>query len=147
MSAIKEMVTEFQCPGCVCGIRPDECSSFRLDPLGNGKASRCAGHVPGTRIVGVGRFLLGMPKGFNREGSASDGKPGSLWVRLWPEPPPADFWDRFNVAVWAMEQDGYLFVRTYAPRINEPSVDVIKGGTLSLVPGAIDVGAFLDEID
>lgn len=46
-----------------------------------------------------------------------------------------------------MEQDGHLFVRTYSPRIDATFVDVIKGGTLALVPDAVNVGDFIGEID
>lgn len=58
-----------------------------------------------------------------------------------------DIWSRFNVAVWAMERDGFLFVRTYMPRVDVTVVDVIEGGTLALVPDAVNVGEFVDEID
>jgi hypothetical protein len=59
----------------------------------------------------------------------------------------ADFWDKFNVPVWALVQEGVLFVRTYCPRTNQTFVDVIEGGTLSLVPQAIDVAPFYEEMD
>ena len=49
--------------------------------------------------------------------------------------------------VWAQEKDGYLFVRTWSPRINKTYVDVVKGGTMAMVPGAIDVADFKGEID
>jgi len=46
-----------------------------------------------------------------------------------------------------MVKDGFLFVRTYSPRINHCSIDVIEAGDLDMVPEAIDVGKFIDEID
>ena len=59
----------------------------------------------------------------------------------------AEFWDKFNIPVWAMVKDGFLFVRTYAPRTNQTFVDAIEGGTLELVPQAIDVSKFYDAMD
>ena len=44
-------------------------------------------------------------------------------------------------------QDGFLFVRTYSPRTNQTFVDVIEEGALSLVPQAIDVSKFYEEMD
>jgi hypothetical protein len=46
-----------------------------------------------------------------------------------------------------MEQDGLLFVRTFAPRINICWVDVIQEGKMKLTPKAIDVSKFSDQID
>lgn len=54
---------------------------------------------------------------------------------------------KLNVAVWAMEHEGALFVRTYSPRVDAGTVDVIPGGTLAMAPGAINVAEFADEID
>jgi hypothetical protein len=69
-----------------------------------------------------------------------------MFIRLWVSGTAPD-WDRFNVPVWAMEKDGFLFVRTFAPRLDEGSVDVIEGGTLKMVPQAIDISPFIDEMD
>lgn len=52
-----------------------------------------------------------------------------------------------NVAVWAMEKDGFLFVRTYIPRINVGFVDVVDGGTMDMVPNAINASEFYEDID
>lgn len=67
-------------------------------------------------------------------------------IRLWVSGTKPE-WDRLNVPVWAMVDDGFLFVRTFAPRVNMSWVDVIEGGDLSMVPNAINVGAFVGEID
>ncbi len=77
----------------------------------------------GTRIFPVvGLLALGLPKGFNRIGE------GKLYFGLYPlggELRPE--WNRLNVAVWAMELDGFLFVRTYSPRVNVTRVDRHRG--------------------
>ena len=46
-----------------------------------------------------------------------------------------------------MEKDGFLFVRTYCPRTNVNFIGVIESGALKLVPDAVDVAEFIDEID
>ena len=103
---------------------------------------RCEKHHPATMMLGFGKLALGLPKGFHRLGKCG------FDMRLFEKPEDAkDLWDHLNVPVWAMEKDGYLFVRTYAPRVNETWVDVVKEGTLGLVPKAINVGEFFDDID
>jgi len=53
-----------------------------------------------------------------------------------------------NVSVWGYEENGYLFIRVFAPRINKTWIDVIKGGTIDMLPDTvIDVKEFIDEID
>lgn len=142
-----EFVERFQCPGCVCGS-DTECGEYRFSE----EHQRCTGHVLGTMIMPIGNVALGMPKGFDRPGIEHDQKNerfrtrNTIDVRFWdfdrhPE------WDHLNVPVWAMEEDGFLFVRTFAPRVNMTWIDVIEGGTLGLVPNAIDVSTFLDDID
>lgn len=144
---VKQLVEEFQCPGCVCGM-DITCGAFQLATDHN--AIECIGHVIGTHLMGVGSIAIGLPKGFCRPGnhrvSGEWKHRNQMNIRLWPEGTHPN-WDRFNVPVWAMVKDGYLFVRTYAPRINSTWTDVVEGGTLELVPGADDVGQFYDEID
>jgi hypothetical protein len=98
-----------------------------------------------------GTFALGLPKGFNKVGYAGNGlsdsqRNNTMLIRCWLENSRPE-WDDLNVAVWALEQEGFLFVRTYQPRINFAAVDIIENGALSLVPQAINVGSFIDEID
>lgn len=143
----KHLVEEFQCPGCVCGM-DTTCGAYKYDP----NEMRCTGHVLGTIIAGVGNIALGMPKGFNKPGwrqtdrQEKDRTRSTMDIRLWVKGTSPE-WNRLNVAVWAMEKDGYLFVRTFAPRVNTTWVDVIEGGTMDLVPVAINVADFIDEID
>lgn len=141
----KKMVEEFQCPGCVCGS-DTECGKFKPNKE---YGAKCDGHVLGTSILGVGHMALGLPKGFNRSGLDPKhpvGTANTMNIRLWTKGTKPD-WDRLNVPVWAMEKDGYLFVRTLSPRRNWSFVDVVEGGTLALVPQAINVGEFYDDID
>jgi hypothetical protein len=140
---LAEMVKKFQCPGCVRGSST-ECGSYTPNDAG------CNAHVLGTLVLGVGNIALGLPKGFNRPGFAGPDRPLSrMLIRLFPEKSRMPFeWDNSNVAVWALEKDGYLFVRTCMPRLGMLATDVIEGGTLDMCPkGTIDVGKFYDEID
>ena len=141
-AAIVEMVEKFQCPGCVLGYCTG-CGDFNYDE----REMRCTSHCLGTAIGAPNNLVaLGLPRGFNKPGWNGDDVRSTIDIRLWPDGThPA--WDRLNVPVWAMEQDGYLFVRTFAPRVNLSWVDVIKDRTIALVPQAIDVKEFIDEID
>ena len=147
---VVEMVGEFQCPGCTCGSKStmEDCGDIKLVV----DTWRCENHSAGTMMFPGGQIYLGMPRGFNKAGLnasyLSADKPHKA-IRLWPKdsPPKADQWNNLNVAVWAMEKDGFLFVRTYCPRINANFIDVVEGGSLSLVPNAINVAEFVDEID
>lgn len=141
----EKMVKKFQCPGCVSGPSPKTCPAYKL----NGEYGfKCAGHVLGTNMNGQIRFALGLPKGFNRAGPQDDGlcTRNTLQLGLWLKGTTPSF-DKFNVAVWALEQGGFLFVRAYAPRTDRGSIHVVEAGTLDLVPGALDVSAFIMEMD
>lgn len=144
LTETESMVQEFQCPGCTNGSNI-QCGKYNYDR----RELRCTGHRLGTMLAGVGTFALGLPKGFCRPGFHPDEDKvlTKMNIRLWPDKDKCYSWDNLNVPVWAMEEDGYLFVRTLAPRVNICWVDVIKGGTLSMVPNAIDVSKFIDEID
>ena len=149
----KEMIEKFQCPGCVCGM-DTSCVKFYEDKAWNYFC--CEKHVPGTRINLAFSIMLGMPKGFNKVSEAhmaynvSDRRRNEadriMHVRLSLKETP-QVWDNLNVPVWAMEKDGYLFVRTFIPRVGLHFVDVIEGGSLAMVPNAINVAEFIDEID
>jgi hypothetical protein len=133
------LIKEFQCPGCIHGSDPNDCPKFCLRVDG---FFCCEEHHPATFQGGVGRICLGLPRGFCRFGP---GKFVNPFIRIWEEYPK---WNKFNVPVWAMVKDGFLFVRTYMPRLNIAFVDVIPKGELSFVPKeAIDVSHFIDEID
>lgn len=139
---MKKMAEEFQCPGCINGS-DTECGRYNYDR----NHLKCISHVLGTFFGLNNYFALGLPKGFNKPGRNEDGKVYlKMAIRLFKKGECPD-WDKLNIPVWAMEKDGYLFVRTYLPRINYGFVDVIEGGTLKLVPNAINVSEFIHEID
>lgn len=139
MNRENKLIEEFQCPGCVSGHNT-KCGSFKLDKPMPG-AFRCGAHVPGTMMFPGGAVAIGLPRGFNKVGV------GKMSIRFYDKGAPP-IYDNLNVPVWAMEVDGYLFVRVYSPRINATYVDVIEGATIAeFCPNAIDVGKFVDEID
>ena len=143
----KEMTQKFQCPGCVCGS-DTECGAYKL----SSDCNSCDGHVLGTMVMGSGSFALGMPKGFckpPRDLKDPNRRPvARMIIRFFESPEDhKSQWDRCNIPVWAMEQDGYLFIRVYMPRIDMGAVEVIKGGKLDMAPGALNVAEFIDEID
>jgi hypothetical protein len=145
-----EMIEEFQCPGCVGGC-DTKCGQFKEGSC-NG-CFYCSSHVLGT-MVGLGNSIaLGLPTGFNKPGVNFENSEykvrNQINVRLWIKGTKPE-WDHLNVPVWAMEKDGFLFVRTYAPRIGNYCVDVIEGLTLDdMDQGStvINVADFIDEID
>ncbi len=150
---VVEMVEKFQCVGCLYGPGPASCEKYGL--YENGGFAFCQGHVAATFMTGAGRLALGLPKGFNRYGEDRGRDPETLaktavsrmLIRLHPERMPS--WDRLNVPVWKMVQEGFLFVRTYAPRTNYCFVDVVQSTEIDApaLAGAIDVGTFYDAID
>ena len=139
---MRRLVKQFQCPGCGSGS-DTHCGSYNFSP----QYQHCMSHVLGT-VLGLGNTIaLGLPKGFNKPGLRENFEcRNRMDIRLWEKDTYPE-WDRFNIAVWAMKEDGFLFVRTYAPRINHTWVDVIEGGALELCPGAVNVAEFIDEID
>lgn len=143
---IDELVERFQCPGCVCGS-DIKCGHYQYDT----QELRCISHVLGTSLVGGGigstHFALGLPRGFNRAGFDFRGRGMiKLHIRLFLASQKPE-WNKLNVPVWALERDGFLFVRTFAPRVDCSWVDAIEGGSLAMVPQAVNVESFYHEID
>lgn len=143
------MVEKFLCPGCLFGSNT-RCSRY-APTVSYGVG--CKSHVLGTRFSGAGTIALGLPKGFNRPGpdrsspSSDEMKhANTMEIRLWKKG-TAPEWDNLNVPVWALVEDGHLFVRTLSPRVGRQYVDVVEGGTLAQVPQALDVSKFYDDID
>ncbi len=149
------MVEAYQCPGCTNGTNT-QCGAFKLDTEATG-GFRCVSHSAGIARLGVGTFALGMPKGFDRlklvdsRGMNHPDRYGNH-IRLHADPSQikSDFWNKFNLPVWAMVADGVLYVRTYVPRLDWTYIDVVRGGTLDLIPdelNAVNVSEFYDDID
>jgi hypothetical protein len=141
------MVEAFQCPGCAIG-GDTKCGKFKTDTY----SQSCASHAPGTWLLGGPVIMLGLPKGFNKFVRVENDKSGcgAPEVRLHPNTetvPTKTAWGLLNVPVWALVKDGYLFVRTFSPRINRTFIDVVKGGTLDMVPQATNIEPHLEGMD
>ncbi len=158
MVTAKEMVETFQCPGCAHGENT-RCGKFKLHEIPNDVSVedgrdlvggfRCRNHV--TTADHGGMVNLGLPVPFARV-QYRKGREGVqtnirlyLYVVNW-----GTQWDVYNVPVWAMEKNGFLFVRTYSPRIDQSYVDVIHGGNVhtlqAVFPTAIDIGSMSDRM-
>lgn len=152
---IEKMVEEYQCPGCTLGF-DTKCGSYKLTAA---PFVACINHSLGSFFSGNGKVALGLPRGFNRPGGLRkhgtqevSQMDGVAWIRLWSVDDKTNKpqWDKFNVPVWAMEQNGALFVRTLSPRIGILYTDIVDGGKLADIPkleSPIDVGAFYDGMD
>ena len=143
--AEQKMIEQFQCPGCVCG-GDTECEAFTFESLPN--MFRCKAHVPGTTIVPGGRVSLGLPKGFDKVGMLIERERDERSTNIRFLINPLKEYDHLNVPVWAMEKDGFLFIRTMCPRLNYTYVDIVKNGDMhKICPQAINGAVFIDEID
>lgn len=153
-----QMIETFQCPGCQFGENT-ECGSFKMQELHNPHcgdfpaAFRCESHLTNAITMGGGRLNIGLPIPFARVQyrAASPTKDIPTNIRLLTEASKNyDYWDMFNVPVWAMVKGDYLFVRTYSPRTDQTYVDVIHEGTMDFVrakfPNVIDIGPFEDRM-
>lgn len=107
----KSAVEKYQCPGCTRGSNI-ECY-FRSE-WGIG----CGKHSAGTFLSGVGKILLGMPKGFNRVGPAEN-MHFNIFMGF------EDHYNEFNVPVWKYRnKKGHILVRGLMPRRNETFIHI-----------------------
>jgi hypothetical protein len=143
----KSILEKYVCPGCVCGSNTD-CGEYKPSTA---YGLSCDSHVCGTTMDFRHTLALGMPRGFNMCARVpGESKSSSkLPIRIWAGG-DAPMWNKLNMPLWAQEIDGMLFVRTVSPRIGVVYVDIIEitEGTsrVELVPGALDVALFVDEI-
>lgn len=121
---IKKAIKEYQCSGCSVGSSPDdECYSLHT---GEG----CGSHSAGTFIMGIGKFYLGLPKGFNRLGPHETMIPRIFSsyekaVEMNELDRQGEKPNKFNVPVWKyLNKEGHTLVRGLRPRINEPYLDI-----------------------
>ena len=112
---IKNAVEEFQCSGCISGSNTSCYVNDNIMGVG------CSKHLVGTRIGGIGKIFLGMPKGFNRLGKFEDQIPYIFETYESSEPGST----KYNVACWKyLTKEGYTLVRVYRPRKNEPYINI-----------------------
>lgn len=114
-----EAICEYQVPGAVGDFNP------KTATFNHGWTE----HVPGTVAFGIGRILLGMPKGFDRVGPIDLCEGRALWIyETWEEHQAHWSYDKFNVPVWKyLDEHGNTIVRGLSPRVNSPFLHVILG--------------------
>jgi len=112
---IKNAVEEYQCSGCISG---SDISCFKKNETGG---IGCGEHFSGTRILGIGKILLGMPKGFNRLGKEEDLKPN-----IYATYEDCDWqFNIWNVPVWKhLDKNGNTLVRGVMPRRNQTFIHI-----------------------
>jgi hypothetical protein len=120
---LREMVSKFICPGCICGLDVDDCSSADTGVKVNGNSGSCINHVLGSNLLGICRFALGLPVGFCRAPYGLN-KLDVCCYDGWPE---TGYYNVLNIPVWYMEKDEHTFIRVVAPRIAKYATHVLKG--------------------
>jgi hypothetical protein len=117
---MSKQVSCLQCSGCVSGSSTEDgCYKPK-----NENDISCNSHVAGTHLMGQGKILLGMPKGFNRKGPW-DTMPLSIFptkeafMKEWGP------YNKLNLPVWKYkDSEGQVFVRGLSPRRNAPFLHV-----------------------
>ena len=130
----KKAVERYQCPGCVDG---SDISCYE-----KGNALECKKHCAGTMGFPImGRFFLGMPKGFNRLGACENTK-----IFIFRSLKESDWtYDKFNIFVWKyLDEHGNTIVRGISPRINSPWIHIfLEDCILKITQGAsLSFGSF-----
>ncbi len=120
----KEAVQEYQYPGCMGGPFRDCYVADICNGLG------CNKHSPGTRGSGIGRFFLGMPKGFCRLG-ACEKTIITIFEKF--EDLKDNYWsyNKFNVPIWKyLDENSNTLVRGLCPRVNYPFIHIFLGNEI-----------------
>ncbi len=131
-----KVVEHYQCPGCVCG------SDFKCFELGNG--IECGKHVPGTlEYPIVGKFFLGLPKGFNRLGHVNE-----MRIQIFNKFSNGWGYDKFNVPIWKyLDGQGNTIIRGLCPRINAPFLHIFLGDCRAKIDCLEITNEDLDSMD
>jgi hypothetical protein len=136
-------VERYQCSGCISGSNTS-CFKANEDAGGIG----CGNHLSGTYISGIGKILLGLPKGFNRLGRHEDLKPTifksfkDFTETGWKE------YNNFNRPVWKhLDKHGNTLVRGLMPRRNEPFLHIFLENCISQIHCVEISKEQIDEMD
>lgn len=114
-------VQEYQCVGCVNGPFP---TCYKRGQQG----VECSAHVAGTRIAGLGRIWLGLPKGFCRLGPNEHSR---VWMHDTLTDEQFDMWNR---PVWKhLNANGHTLVRVFVPRLNDSQVYIFLENCLDRI--------------
>lgn len=131
----KQMIEEYQCPGCVDGPYP-EC--YEHDP--NESSITCTRHISGSLLMGASKILLGLPRGFNRIGGGVDMNLFEKFSEGWG-------YNQYNIPVWkTLDTNGNTLVRGLSPRINRAFLHVFKGDCMAEI-SCLDITPHLKGMD
>ncbi len=124
---IRDAIKKYQCCGCVCGTAIDHCFE-------KSNTLACDRHCAGTRILGLGKIFLGMPKGFSRLGLDDR-------MSIWIYQDVKNFkYDKFNIPVWKHKnKEGHIFVRGFMPRMNTGFLQVFLAGDFNSIPAPTEI--------
>lgn len=113
-SVMIKAIEEYQCSGCSKG---SGISCYERGSIAN----ECGAHSADTYVTGVGKILLGMPKGFNRYGTCNEMK-----LAIYEKFKDSEWtFDKFNVPIWKYKNElGHTLVRGIMPRRNEPFIHI-----------------------
>lgn len=137
MNTRNEFVEQYQCPGCING---DNC--FDQDNIGIG----CKNYRAGTIIMGLGKFVLGLPKGFCRLGKQDDLIPKIFKTieeqdKIWK-------YDELNVPIWKHKTvKGHIIIRGYLPRLNAGFIHIIIEGDFNRIKAFEITEKYMEGID
>lgn len=124
MKKVNKHVKNYQCIGCV-----NDPNSGCYEQNNEKENIACARHRPSTFMSGVGKLLLGLPKGFCRLGECTT--PVNIFKSY------ADIEDlnlMFNIHCWKhLTEDGHTLIRGFTPRKNEPYLFIILEDCLSKI--------------
>ena len=127
MKQISKEVKCYQCPGCMGHGDSNNCFVGSKE-----KSISCQKHSPGTFASGIGKFFLGMPKGFNRIG---DQKEFELEIFKTQKDQETEWaYNCFNIPAWKHKNEkGHIFIRGYCPRVNKGFVHIILDGDFNSI--------------
>ncbi|MFA5071130.1 MAG: hypothetical protein WC511_02055 [Candidatus Pacearchaeota archaeon] len=145
---VLKAVEKYFCPGCMQACnRGERCQN--VSKSSNWGGFTCSKHHPGTFIGGLTKIYLGFPRGFNKVPAES---PYNIKPEMVEICGPTDF-NHLNIPVWALEDNGNLFVKYVSPRTNVVNVLIYLNLTLEkfreivVKYPVIDVSEFVNQID
>jgi hypothetical protein len=128
-----ELIEKYCCNGCARA--KIHCSDIEVNKKEGYRV--CKNHLPAGLLSGFSFVMnYALPPGFNETLQSTQ-------IRIW-EPGSRPSYNALSVAVWALEDDGLLFVRVLWPRTGWYYVDIVPEATIAEVcPSALDVRPIL----
>jgi hypothetical protein len=117
---LSDIMSKYICHGCV-NDSFDTCFELKFGE----KDISCKNHCAGTFITGIGKILLGMPKGFNRYGS--NDIEILIYLDFNDRPPYPYNYEIYNIPVCKHFDGDCTLVRGLSPRVNKPFIHIYKG--------------------